>query len=261
MTRLLVIAKAPVPGRVKTRLCPPATPDTAARIAAAAIADTIDAASGAAVAHRTLVLDGDIAVLHAAGVAVPAGWDVVAQHGTDLADRLAYAFADTAAPGVAAMLIGMDTPQVTPADMDAVATALTSADAVLAPAADGGWWCLALRDSAHAAALRGVPMSTEHTFADTRAALAARGLRVAVGATRRDVDTAADAHLVASSCAPHSHFTRAVARYLRAPHAPTANRRPTPAIPTTADRRPTTAAPATADRMTAPVARPTGVTA
>jgi len=40
--QLLVLAKTPAPGRVKTRLCPPYTPEQAARIAAAALADTLD---------------------------------------------------------------------------------------------------------------------------------------------------------------------------------------------------------------------------
>ena len=56
--RLLVLAKAPVPGRVKTRLCPPCTPDQAAAIAAAALADTLAATTGAAPGRTVLALDG-----------------------------------------------------------------------------------------------------------------------------------------------------------------------------------------------------------
>ena len=79
------------------------------------------------------------------------------------------------------MQIGMDTPQVTAADLTAVADGLGRHEAVLGDAADGGWWVLGLRRPDAAAALRGVPMSTPTTGADTRAALEAAGL--AVGTT------------------------------------------------------------------------------
>ena len=71
-------------------------------------------------------------------------------------------------------------------------------DAVLGPAADGGWWVLALRDPAAARPLLDVPMSTPTTHDDTLAALTAAGLRVATAATLRDVDTAEDADAVAA---------------------------------------------------------------
>lgn len=200
--QLLVIAKAPVPGRVKTRLCPPATYAQAAVVAAASIADTL--AAGHGFARRTVVLDGQMAV--------PPGWRVVRQHGAGLGDRLANAFADTARRGVGSLLIGMDTPQVSPGMLHSLATALDHAadrsgagvDAVLGPASDGGWWSLALRDPLIAAVLRDVPMSTAETGARTLDALRAAGLRVALGPELRDVDTAEDAWAVAADCATSS---------------------------------------------------------
>jgi rSAM/selenodomain-associated transferase 1 len=198
----LVLAKTPVPGRVKTRLCPPCTPEQAARVAAAALADTLDAVGAAAAAERALVVDGP----HPA----PPGWRRVGQRGAGLAERLVHGYADTARPGRPSVLVGMDTPQLTPALLDAAAAALAGADAVLGPAADGGWWTLGLRRPAHAAALRGVPMSTPDTGRATLAALRARGLAVAVLPVLRDVDTAADAHAVAAQCPPGGRFPRAV---------------------------------------------------
>lgn len=55
---LLVIAKEPRPGRVKTRLTPPFTPQEAAELAEAALADTLAAVAAAPAARRVLVLDG-----------------------------------------------------------------------------------------------------------------------------------------------------------------------------------------------------------
>jgi hypothetical protein len=89
------------------------------------------------------------------------------------------------------------------------------ADAVLGPAADGGWWALGLRDPAHAAVLRDVPMSTAQTGARTHAALRARGLRIAPLAVLRDVDTVADARAVAARCGAGSRFAAAVTALVR----------------------------------------------
>jgi rSAM/selenodomain-associated transferase 1 len=204
-TQLLVIAKAPVPGRVKTRLCPPCTHRQAADIAAAALTDTLVAATAADTGRRTIVLCGQYDS--------PPGWDQVPQRGDGLAERLANGFADTAQPGTASVLIGMDTPQVTAQLLGTVAAGLAHADAVLGPAADGGWWTLALRDPWHADALRAVPMSTSDTCAATLAALHARGLRVRLTVPLRDVDTAQDAWEVAQAC-PDGAFAAAVRRHI-----------------------------------------------
>jgi rSAM/selenodomain-associated transferase 1 len=199
----LVMAKAPVPGLVKTRLCPPCTPAQAAAVAAAALADTL-----AAVGTGTIVLSGRWIT--------PPGWRVVPQRGDGLAERLHHAFLDTRRPGAASLLVGMDTPQLTPDLLRNAVSTLATADAVLGPADDGGWWTLGLRDPAHADALVGVPMSTDRTGELTLAALRDRGLRVALLPRLRDVDTADDAYAVARECPPQSAFVRAVASYLPA---------------------------------------------
>jgi glycosyltransferase A (GT-A) superfamily protein (DUF2064 family) len=199
-TALLVIAKAPVPGQVKTRLCPPCTPSQAAAVAEAALLDTLDLVEETPATSRTLVLSGRFEP--------PAGWQVMSQRGGGLAERLANAFAD-APPAEACLLIGMDTPQATPEHLVRMGRALEEADAVIGLAEDGGWWALGLRDPRHVQALRPVPMSTSDTGRMTMAALLRRGLRVAVGPTLQDVDTAIDAHVVAN-CATGRRFAMAV---------------------------------------------------
>jgi uncharacterized protein len=203
---LLVIAKEPVPGRVKTRLCPPCTPEQAADLAAAALADTLAAVGATPAAARTLVIDG--------GYPAPAGWETVAQHGNGLGERLAHAFADTAVPGRASLLVGMDTPQLTPELLGHLIGLLgAGTDAVVAPALDGGWWALALRDPRHAAVLTTVPMSTCDTGTATIAALRAVGCAVTVGPALGDVDYAADALAVAAAH-PGGRFAALVRAYL-----------------------------------------------
>jgi len=198
---LLVLAKAPVPGRVKTRLCPPCTPEQAATIARAAIVDTLEVARGVLHVRPVLVLDGE------PGPWVPPGLAVIPQTVGDLADRLAAAFAAVDGPTV---LIGMDTPQVTAASLDAAVTALCrpNVDAILGHTIDGGWWIIGLRDP-HLRAFDGVPMSTSTTGHAQSAKLAALGLRTRELAVEMDVDTFADARTVADRI-PHSRFARAV---------------------------------------------------
>ena len=204
--QVLVLAKAPAPGRVKTRLCPPCTLEQAARIAAAALADTLDTVTTAAAGSRVLVVDGDYPA--------PPGWAKLTQRGESFGDRLANAFADTRTPGTPTVLIGMDTPQLVVNHLDAARGLLATAggpDAVLGPATDGGWWTLGLRDPGHATVLRTIATSTASTGRRTLLALRRRGLRVHLMPRLRDVDTAADARAVAALCPPDSRFARAVA--------------------------------------------------
>jgi uncharacterized protein len=191
-TTLLVIAKQPVPGRVKTRLVPPCTFEQAAALAEAALADTLQTVLTVPARRRVLVLDGK------PGPWLPPGFDIVPQCGGPLDERLAAAFAAVRGP---ALLIGMDTPQVTRA---LLTVDWLAADAVFGPADDGGFWALGLRVP-DPALLRGVPMSTPGTGAIQRGRLLAAGLRVTDLPRLRDVDTAADAAVVARQ-APRSHF-------------------------------------------------------
>ncbi|AGL16905.1 TIGR04282 family arsenosugar biosynthesis glycosyltransferase [Actinoplanes sp. N902-109] len=200
--RLIVLAKTPVPGRVKTRLCPPYTPQQAARLAAAALTDTLDTVAATLDVAPALVVEG----AHPA----PPGWTRTAQRGTSLGERIAHAFAATALPGRPSLLIGMDTPQLTTAVLaGAVRSLAAGAPAVFGPAADGGWWALGLADPLIATVLRDVPMSTADTGARTLTALRRAGVEPAGLPTLRDVDTAADAAEVAAMCPPGSRFAAA----------------------------------------------------
>ncbi|GAA4062779.1 TIGR04282 family arsenosugar biosynthesis glycosyltransferase [Streptomyces shaanxiensis] len=198
MTTLLVIAKEPVPGRVKTRLTPPFTPSEAAALAEAALADTLRAVAATPAARRVLVLDGT------AGPWLPPGFDVVRQCAGGLDERLAAAFAGCDGP---ALLIGMDTPQVTP---ELLTVDFADCDAYFGPAEDGGFWALGLAEP-DPTLLRGVPMSTPVTGAVQRERLVRAGLRVRDLPRLRDVDTAADAHAVAA-IAPRGKFAARLAR-------------------------------------------------
>jgi uncharacterized protein len=193
------MAKAPVAGRVKTRLCPPCTPAEAAQIAEAALADTLDAVGRCRADRRVIALDG------APGPWLPPGFVVVPQCTGPFDVRLTAAWAAAGGPTVQ---IGMDTPQVTPAVLDGALATLDVGTAALGLAADGGWWAMALRRP-DARTFAGIPMSTARTGLDQLARLRSLGHDVALLPTLVDLDRIDD--LEAVSGGPR---TRAVATRL-----------------------------------------------
>lgn len=199
---VLVMAKAPVAGRVKTRLCPPCTPREAAALAEAALADTLEAVAASGACRRIVALDGP------PGPWLPEGFCVIPQATGGLEHRLAAAWTAAGGPGVQ---IGMDTPQVTAALLDESLGVLDTAHAALGRAADGGWWAVALRRPDPRAFL-GVPMSTSRTGAAQHARLCRLGLDVAALPTLVDLDCVADLPAVTASGA--AIRTAALARTL-----------------------------------------------
>jgi rSAM/selenodomain-associated transferase 1 len=200
--QVLVLAKEPVAGRVKTRLCPPLTAEQAAEVARAALEDTLEVVRQVPAARRILVLDGSYEA---------AGYEVVPQRGGPMSVRLAAAF-DDVDPGQPALLVGMDTPQLTADLLREALDRLAEHEAVLGPASDGGWWALGLQRP-RGALLRDVPTSRDDTGALQLAALRDAGLEPHLLPELQDVDTAEDARAVAA-LAPHGRFGRLVADLL-----------------------------------------------
>ena len=199
---LLVLAKSPRPGRVKTRLCPPCTPDQAAAIAAAALADTLETVAAAPASRRILVLDGPT------GPWLPDGFEVIPQVEGALGARLTAAFAVTDGP---VFLVGMDTPQLTVPDLENALETLarSDVDATLGRATDGGWWGLGLTGPV-AGVFDRVPMSSTRTGARQLERLCELGLRTHLLRELCDVDHFTDAIEVARQV-PGSRFAATVA--------------------------------------------------
>lgn len=189
-----IIAKAPVAGLVKTRLCPPCTFEQAARVAAASLADTFTAAEKVAEAtraRRVLLLDGDRLDW------MPAAFETVNQRGDGLAERLCNGFLDLG-PGV---IVGMETPHVVSALADALEFARRGIDSI-GLALDGGYWMIGL--CAESAAIspdlfQNVAMSATNTGASQLRRMHALGCRVRLLPTARDLDTVDDLRAVAKS--------------------------------------------------------------
>ncbi|MFG1912242.1 DUF2064 domain-containing protein [Kribbella sp. NPDC048928] len=183
---MIVIAKEPVAGRVKTRLQTEFTAREAAALARASLVDTLSAVRATG-ARLVIALEGT------AGSWLPGEFEVVKQRGDGLDERIAAAFED-AYDGTPMLLVGMDTPQLAP---ELLSFEWNGYDAVLGLTEDGGFWCLGLR-MPDPRALLGVPMSTDHTGRDQLRRLRALGLRVGMLPTLRDMDTPRDAAYLAA---------------------------------------------------------------
>jgi rSAM/selenodomain-associated transferase 1 len=189
----LVIAKAPSPGGVKTRLVPPLEPAQAVRLYEALLLDTLDGCRREA---RAGVLHPPG---HAAAIAALVGPDVplVVQRGLGLAAALEGALA-TATDGAPVAVVSSDIPGVPPGALrDAFAALRDGADVVLGPAADGGYWLVATR-APQRAPFVDVPWSTPAVLGVTLARCDAAGLRVALVTPWRDLDTAVDLDVAAT---------------------------------------------------------------
>jgi glycosyltransferase A (GT-A) superfamily protein (DUF2064 family) len=209
---VLVVAKSPVAGRVKTRLGRVVGMERAAELAAAALLDTLAVCVVTyGVGRCHLALEGDLAdgaqgddLREAAR-----GWTLHRQRGEDFANRLVNAHDDVAtASGAPVVQVGMDTPHLQAGALVEAGARLTHRDdAVLGPAADGGWWLLGVGGVHLLEQLEQVPMSTGRTGDLTRRALLGAGARLTEVGTLRDVDEAEDAASVANA-APASRFAR-----------------------------------------------------
>lgn len=198
-----VIAKECLPGRVKTRLTPPLTPECAAALAHLSLSRTLDTVRTLPARRRLLVMDGTPAARDAHR------FEVVAQAAGGLDERLA-AICDAATGPL--LILGMDTPQVSPGHLAPVFDDWSAGGprhgAWLGPATDGGFWALALHRP-DGDLLRGVPMSTGATGAAQLARLTAAGLAVGMLPELRDMDHFSDAVEIAAGL-PDTEFAQAV---------------------------------------------------
>ena len=195
---LIVFAKVPRPGRVKTRLSPPLAPADAARLYDAFLRDALDLYAGAApgpgwadpfglgapLAVR-LYLDDPAA---APPDLAPAAVSVHAQRGDGLGARLGRAFAETFAAGHAsAVVIGTDHPTLPPAFVgEAVRASAAPLAVAIGPSDDGGYYLLGTGELAPG--LFDMPYSHGGVFEDTLDAALDAGLDPTILPSHYDVD-------------------------------------------------------------------------
>jgi rSAM/selenodomain-associated transferase 1 len=190
---LIVFAKAPRAGVVKTRFCPPFTLEEAAELYARLLSDVL---AVSAQLSRELGLTATLAVHPAQACAeiargAPSCFRVVPQRGADLARRMAWAVREACAGGAPLVLLrGSDSPLIDAEVVSEAIDALASADLVLRPDQDGGYGLVGLK--CPQPGLFDHPMSTSAVLSDTLANADRAGLCTHVLAPGFDLDTAAD---------------------------------------------------------------------
>ncbi len=178
VSTLIVLAKAPIPGQVHARLCPPCSPSEAALLAEAALRDTLEVAESCG-ATRVVValedLENDVPRWF------PPGIEVIRQRAGTPDVRMAGAFDDVVGTTPEnTLLVGMDTPQISADWLRGGFVALGSgAEAVLGLTTDGGCWLVGLQ-RANQRVFEGIPMNTSNTGFAQRARMESLGLRLAV---------------------------------------------------------------------------------
>jgi uncharacterized protein len=186
VTRIVIFAKEPIAGRVKTRLIPALGAEGAARLAAEMLARTLEEAAATRLA------------VELCGEPDPAGWReppsavrLTAQGTGDLGERLARAAERVLGKGDRILLIGTDCPGLDRARLSAAATALDRHDAVIHPTYDGGYALLGLRRF-DPSVFEGIAWSSDKVASQTVARIETLGWSLLIGEKLRDVDEPAD---------------------------------------------------------------------
>jgi glycosyltransferase A (GT-A) superfamily protein (DUF2064 family) len=206
--QVVLVGKLPLPGRAKTRLSPPLSPEQAAEVATALLTDSIAAVQTAAVARRVIALDA------VPGPWLPAGWSVLRQRGNGLAEVFCHV-CDDLDDDLPVLILPTDTPLLSAAVVEQAARTLTrpDVDAVIGPATDGGWWVVGTARPDRRA-FEGIPMSTPVTGEAQSARLRELAPRVVRLEEFGDVDVIDDLVACRPDLAPDSALRRLLSRLL-----------------------------------------------
>jgi rSAM/selenodomain-associated transferase 1 len=188
---ILIFAKAPLPGRAKTRLVPVLGEAGAAQLALRLFQLALQQAQAAAIGPVELCMSPAPDAPEWAGTPIPDGIETSDQGEGDLGERMARAARRCIEHGEAVLLTGTDCPELTAARLSEAARQLATHDAVLYPAADGGYPLLGLRGF-HPGLFRDMPWSTGTVARLTLERMAELNWRVWTGETLHDIDTPAD---------------------------------------------------------------------
>ena len=191
---LMIFAKAPIRGQVKTRLCPPLTEDEAASLHGSMVLDILEDSKNLKEFDRVLACtpSPDHPFFRAVGTTYHL--DLWQQVGEDLGTRMAHAFLTAFDHGYqGAILIGTDLPTLSTMVYHQALQALSVHDVVLGPTLDGGYYLIGLRKSVPDL-FEEIPWSTDKVFALTQHKAQQLGLSIGLLPTLRDLDTIEDLH-------------------------------------------------------------------
>lgn len=192
---IIVFAKAPVAGQVKTRLSPPLTPDEAASLHGSLVLDILERCQS--LRHYDRILAGTPSPHHPFFRAMEARfkipvWD---QIGDDLGTRMSAAFKQAlGSPYRSVVVIGTDIPGINGSLLTTAIDSLQEHDVVLGPTMDGGYYLIGLRTFVPDL-FENIPWSTEQVYALTEQKVKMLGLSLNILPKLRDLDTVEDLHM------------------------------------------------------------------
>jgi len=201
----VIFAKAPIPGEVKTRLCPPLTPDEAATLHGSFVLDMLERTKLAVAKlqlpfHRYLACAPSSALVFFKIMEERQGVRLLDQVGEDLGQRMHRTSVDLFAMGYKQIIIvGTDVPTLPLSVYQEALGMLDHSDLVLGPALDGGYYLIGLTKPAEELFI-GVPWSTDQVLTVTQQKTKALGLSVGLATAWRDVDTIADLQALIAEC-------------------------------------------------------------
>ena len=214
-TALIVFAKAPIPGEVKTRLCPPLDPDEAASLHGTLVLDTVERAKGLAGASLYVAGAPDLAHPFFKVLEGRYGAKLLPQRGPDLGARMKWAMQDAFEQGAEDVLLtGTDLPTLPRARLMESLTLIKKHDVVLGPTADGGYYLIGLRKMVPAL-FEGIAWSTAEVFADTKKKIEDAGLSLGLLPQCRDLDTLEDLKAFIGLCGKDRAITKRTESALR----------------------------------------------
>jgi rSAM/selenodomain-associated transferase 1 len=200
---VVLMAKAPVPGRVKTRLCPPLTPEAAAELSARMLGDAAEEISSMPRIARYLFLDPPAA--DALREDPYSSFERFPQRGKDLGERMWDAAATAFRRGATrVVIVGGDCPALGAERLRRAFRELREgAEAVFGPSADGGYHLagLALPERR---LIRKFSWSTPMVLRETAARCRALSIPFSLLPPERDVDTAEDLHALVAWAGTHA---------------------------------------------------------
>ncbi len=194
-TALIIFAKAPVAGDVKTRLCPPLTPDEAASLHGSLVLDIIE--RGALLKGCEQILAGAPDAEHPFFRAMKARFKIpiLDQRGDDLGSRMAQAFQTALGnPYQSGIIIGTDIPGITVSILSAAFKSLEEHDVVMGPTEDGGYYLIGLKKNVPEL-FENIAWSTDTVFSVTQEKAKELGLSLKVLPKLRDIDTEDDLYI------------------------------------------------------------------
>lgn len=197
---LIVFAKAPEVGQVKTRMTPALSAEEARGLYACLLDDVLaeSARAGAMLDLELLIAGSPPERLAELALLAPPGFRVVAQHGPDLSARMQRAVQEAGAAGALPVLLrGSDSPTLDRRLLADALAALSDADLVVCPDPDGGYSLVGVRQAAHEVFAHA--MSTPTVLSDTLARAGSLGLRSRQLEARFDLDRVDDLRRLAEA--------------------------------------------------------------